>query len=492
MIAGEERRRIAPWEWASLIVAAVVSVVIRLPVLTHPGLILGWNSDAALIGLIGRAMRSGSDYPVYFWGQHYLGTFTPMTTALAGLFIEHELLALRIAALVEMGLGALFFWLALRRIFQPVAAMIALLWLAAGPVFLFETTLAPVGAEQLLLVAGVLFWYATRASLQTNREWFVMGLIAGFGAWVHQAIVFVALGIAIGVIATQRLRARFIAVLAIGFAIGFAPHVLLLLRDDPVLYARVINYWNVVRVAQNLGATIRGDLWLLLADATAIGIVTGVCVILFAVIGLRAAPRGRAKITIIATIVASFAFWIFSTYPYPGAVRYIAPVVPLVYCAAAAGLLRLRRALAISAAIVIAAGLYVPRFLQANDVAAGRSERYTDWPGDFDPRPTLAALKSGGYRVCYGEVWVAHKLEWISSPTVRFVPVRSVHRTLNQSLTLIRQPGRKCFVDNDGRVTALSASEEAHWAAAVVERARKADLLTRSHADRRTRLQTWR
>jgi hypothetical protein len=151
-----------------------------------------------------------------------------------------------------------------------------------------------------------------------------------------------------------------------------------------------------------------------------------------------------------------------------------------VYAAAAAGVVKSRRPFfVVISAIALTLALFIPRIQQANDVAAGRSELYTNWPGSFDPRPVLATLQAGGYRVCYGEVWVAHKLEWISSPTVRFVPVRSVHRTLKRSLALIREPGPKCFVDNFGNVQALTPAEEAVWAASVIERGRKAGLVLR-------------
>lgn len=474
----QERAPVLPWEWRALSVVAGLFAIIRLPLYTHPGLILGWNSDAALFGLMARAIRDGSDFPLYFWGQFYLGTLTSMITAIIGA----GPLALRLAAALEVALAAGFFWLALRRTFGRIPAMLALLWLAAGPSFLFHFTIAPIGAEQLLLAASVLFWYATRTPLTVAREWFVLGLIAGIGAWLHEGIVFLGAGIAVALLLERRPRVSLVAVSLLGALTGYVPAALARLSGDPRLYKREVLPWNLLRVGENIVETARSDLWLLLGDASPAGIVTGVCVLIFAGVGLRLRSWMRPTIIIVTTLTVSAAFWLLSTYAYAGAVRYIVPIVPLLYGAAAAGIVKWwrggnwRRPAAAGAVVIVALGLYLPRARQAGDVAAGRSERYVDWPGTVDPRPTLAALQRGGFRVCYGEVWVAHKLEWITSPTVRFVPVRSVHRTLAQSLTLIRQPGPKCYVDNHGHVTALSAGEEAQWAASVVERGRRAGL----------------
>lgn len=480
MTAVEERSAIARWEWASLGAILVAFAAIRLPLYTQPGLILGWNSDAALFGMMGRAMREGWDFPLYFWGQFYMGTVTSMLAAAAG-FVLGEVgpLALRIAAALEVVVGSVLFWLGLRRAFGRPAAMLALLWLAAGPSFLFHFTIAPIGAEQLYLIAAALFWYALRARFASAIDWMVLGVLAGLGAWLHQAVVFLCIAIAVALLAERALRVRFAAAFAIGLGIGCVPAAIGLLGDEPLLYKRTLLEWSVVQVLGNFAETLRSDLWLLLADASIPGIAATLIAIVFAIRGLRGQPWTRAKIVIVVTIALSAAFWLFTTYGYPGAVRYIVPVVPLVYGAAAAGLAKSHRVVATVAAIAITLALFIPRVQQANDVAAGRSELYTNWPGSFDPRPVLATLKAGGYRVCYGEVWVAHKLEWISSPTVRFVAVRSVHRTLEQSLVLIRRPGPKCFVDNDGNVTALTPEQEAVWAASVVERARKAGLVVR-------------
>ena len=467
------------WEWLGVTLATGAFAAIRAPLFAMPGLLLGWNSDAALFGLMARAMRDGVDVPVFFWGQFYLGTLTSLLTAALSLVLQAPIgpLLLRAGTSVEVWLAALLFWLGLRRTFGRAAAMLATFWLAAGPAFFFHFTIAPIGAEQLFLIAALVFWYSTRASFEHRSEWFVLGMLCGFGMWLHQGVMFLAAAVGVALLAARLLTAGRAAIALAGAAVGYLPAAVSLLREDLVLYSRALLGWNLWRLADNFADTMRSDLWLLLGDDTITGVAIGMVLLLFAALGLRRVEKSRERTIVLWTLLFSAAFWTLTTYPYPGAVRYIVPVVPLVYGAAARGMLTLRwKAATALAAIVVALGLYVPRAGQVGDVVAARSELYTNWPGSFDPRPTLAGLRRGGYRVCYGEVWVAHKLEWLTRPTVRFVPVHSVHRTLPMSLGLIRTPGRKCYVDNDGRVKPLTPAEEQYWASTVIERARKAGL----------------
>lgn len=481
----ERPSAIRRWEWVCILAVAVVFTAIRVPLFTNDGLLLGWNSDAAIFGLMARAIREGSDTPLYFWGQFYLGTLTSIFTALGAWLMRAPEIGpatLRVTAALEGFASILFFWLGLRRTYGTGAAMTAAFWLAAGPAFLFHFTIAPIGAEQLFFAASVLFWYATRVRLATASEWLVGGILCGLFLWLHQGIAFLIAGVAVAAFAERIVTARAVVFGAIGMAIGYIPAVLAMLRDEPLLYARVITRWSLYAVWLTVLETIRSDVWLLLADATPVGILTGTCILAFAIAGMRGHERTRGHLIVLATIAVSVAFWLFSTFPYPGAVRYVVPMVPFLYGAAALGLLRVHRdgragkIVALTGALAITVGLFVPRIVQARDVAAGRSEQYSNWPGSFDPRPVLDELRRGRYRVCYGEVWVAHKLEWLSDPPVRFVPVRSVHRTLRRSLRAIREPGPKCLVGNDGSIRRLSDAEERMWAATVIERARKAGL----------------
>lgn len=466
-------------EIAAGAVVAALFVAIRWPLYTQPGLLLGWNSDAALFGLMARAMAEGSDFPLFFWGQPYLGTITSMLAAAIALGQPAGPLALRIAAAVEIALGIALFTAGLRRAFGAPAAWLAAAWLVAGPFFLFHATVAPIGG-QLFLVAALLFWFVVRSPMTTARAWFTAGLIFGFAMYVHQGAAFLAAAAGVALLVERLATPKRIAAGLAGAVLGYLPAAVALLRGDVRLYRRTYSAWSVGLVGEQAVQTLTSDLWLLLGERSAVGIAAGLVLLLFAATSLRDWNRGR--MTACGTIVISLCFWIFSTYPYPGAVRYIAPALPMVYGFAAAAMvawLRRGRTRAVAAAVsivLVALPMVAARAAQARDVAAGRGEQYANWPGGFDPRPVLQQIRDGGYAVCYGEVWVAHKLEFLSEPTVRFVVVRSVHRTLPRSLPLLRQPGRKCFVENDGRVRALTADEERLHRESVELRARKAGL----------------
>jgi hypothetical protein len=177
---------------AALFAVLIVYVLLRLPLLFRGTLPLGWNSDAAIFGLMAKAIFARRDFPIFFWGQSYMGPLTSWVSVLVALFTRAvNPFALRVAAMLE-GIGAIvFFWLGLRRAFDDRSVAIAMLWVAIGPAFLMPFVIAPIGAEQMFFLSAVLFWFAVRTMLAQRRDWFLFGILAGFGWWINQGVVFV-------------------------------------------------------------------------------------------------------------------------------------------------------------------------------------------------------------------------------------------------------------------------------------------------------------
>lgn len=453
-------RKVSWWEWSGIAVCAVLFVLIRLPLLTQPGLLLGWNSDAALFGLMAEAIAAG-DPPLFFWGQDYMAPLTSWFAAGVGVVLgDVDPLALRVGVAIEVFAALLFFHFALRRIVGPAAALLALLLLAAAPSFFFKMTYAPLGAEQYFFVGAIAFWYVARTRFTRLRHWLILGAMAGLGWWIHRGAMFVIVP-ALAVILYHDRPARRDAVaglmaFGLGAMAGALPILFGRLSVDQRLYTPVEASWSVAHVARRVAETFSHDLRVLVgAEASA---VVALLILAAFVIAAVRIPRTREFHLAAGVVLISLAFWIFSTTAYKGALRYLMIVVPILYAGVAWLIVRMRMP-GIAVAVLLAAFLFHGRISEARAVAAGRGEQHEQWPGAFDPRPTLRALQANGHRVCYADFWVAYKLEWLSDRQTRFIPYRSVNRTITESLRLAALPGPKCFVGLDGTVRTLTADE---------------------------------
>lgn len=180
--------------------AAVVIVfsALRLILFFDPALHLGWNSDSAVFGLMAKAIAAGREWPLFFWRQSYMGVLTSYLAA-AFMQVASAVLALRLAASVEVLAAIVFYWLGLRRAFGTTVATVVALWLAIGPAYLMLFSIAPIGGEQMFVLSAIIYWFAESTQLRSARDWFVFGLLAGFGWWIHQGTIF-AVGAAILVV----------------------------------------------------------------------------------------------------------------------------------------------------------------------------------------------------------------------------------------------------------------------------------------------------
>jgi len=447
--------RVTWWEYAGVALCGLAFVVLRFPLYTQPGLVLGWHSDAALLGLMAR------DLPLIFWGSDYLWPLTSLFAAGVGNVIGGiGPLALRLGTAVEVFSALVFFYAALRRATNPRAAMIATLWLCAGPAFLFKLTYAPLSAEQYFFLGAVIFWYVTRTRFDRLHHWLILGLMTGLGCWIHRGVLFVVVPALVVIFWYDRFNVVIAALtFAAGAALGYLPAILGRLTLDQRLYEPVNPPWSLALVRERMVDTVTNDLWMLLGA----GVFLGVVFVALLVSAIHHFEPRRETMLAAGIVIVAFGFWIFSTLAYRGAVRYIMVALPILYAFAAAELVRLRPPLAGTAlAAAVAFALFIPRHHDVREVVAAHREQFENW-GGFDPRPGLRAVADGHYTVCYADVWVAHKFEWLSNPHVPFIPYRSVNRRMSESLRLAALPGRKCFVDKAGNVRTLTPREEAEY-----------------------------
>jgi hypothetical protein len=474
-----------------LLLPAACFVLLRLPLFFDPALHLGWNSDAAVMGMMAKAIAQGRDFPLFFWYQSYLG---PLTSYVAAPFIwlMHPMRALRLAASLEVLGGIVFYWLALRRDFDVRVANAVALWLAIGPSFFMLFSIATIGGEPLFLLSGIVFWIG-------RRNWYALGLLAGFGWWIHQGIIFAVASVVLSgqkIVVLRWPRSLIASAVAIVLSIDVVLGALVsagvrapaLFLHDPLLeplialalfvvrpvlqidwkssarfaFGALIGYLPViagtlrgaVRTTYGLSVPampLRGtiehfvtllhsDLWLF------VGIGASVLVVpFFAAAMLRRPALGPPLIVIILCAI----FYLFSERAHPGSVRYLVAALPMVYAFAAREMLKIHRVLI----LIVAIALLVPRVAQIVDVANGRGEIYDHLPGGFDPRPVIRAIDAQHYSICYADYWIAYKLQWVSDERIHFIPYHSLDRTRAASSILAATPRPKCYVDVQGKVS---------------------------------------
>jgi hypothetical protein len=516
-VPAAEPTRPLPWHERPAVVVPALSLLfaaVRLPLFVEPGIHLGWNSDAAIFGLMARSIAAGESYPLYFWGQSYMGPLTAYLAAAIGLVLGNTgPLALRVASSAETLAAILLYWLALRRIFSPRVAGVTALWLAIGPAYVFFFTTATIGGEQMFFLSALIVWWIARTGLTCGRHWLVFGWLAGIGWWIHQGTVFVvaaaliaearrsvrwvarsspairivsallAVWVVTGALVSAGLRTpaiylfhplaeplavwiafqvaihvRFVsaprwkrlALFAAGALAGYAP---VLAAHVPDRYGLSVPLMSLRGVLEHVWTFARADAW-----NFAGGVIVGIVLLPFLLMRAGEARRpeasndgrGIAASLPLLTIALCLTFYFGSQRAHPGSVRYIVSALPFVYAYAAEEMLRFRWRLSVIALVTLA--LLIPRIGEARAVAAGEREQYASFPGAFDPRPVLAAIEARGWRVCYADYWIAHKLEWVSEGRVAFIPFHAYDRNRERSRRLAATPGTKCYVENDGSV----------------------------------------
>lgn len=173
-----------------LVLAVAVGLVVRLAMLASP---LGeLDADEAVVGLMARHMLFNREFPVFYWGQQYLGSLEAFCAA--GLFavFGSSTVALKVVPLAY-SLGFLVLSaLVARRLFGIGPAVITALYLALPPAMWAVWSIKARGGYAEVLFFGealllVTLWVAERC--ETRAGLLLWGLLAGLGFWTHPLMV---------------------------------------------------------------------------------------------------------------------------------------------------------------------------------------------------------------------------------------------------------------------------------------------------------------
>src|SRR5579859_6114213 len=231
-----------------LAIAVALGLALRLAVIGSP---LGEiDGDEAIVGLMARHIAFLGEFPVFYWGQPYLGSLEAFSAApLFRLFDSGTLLLKLVPTAYSLGFLGLSAVLA-RRLFGTAAALATAAYLAVPPAtWAVWSTKARGGyAELLFLGQALLLVTLMQARAPRRRLALLWGILAGLAFWTHPlAIVYILPTVAFLLLARRTLagrgRRKTVAELGLGVLgaiLGMAPLIVENLRDGFLTLAALL------------------------------------------------------------------------------------------------------------------------------------------------------------------------------------------------------------------------------------------------------------
>ncbi len=182
----EKRKRFSYFDLAALIII-ILACFLRFLFTS-----LGWpatNSDEAILNLMALHIKNHVDYPVFFYGQQYLGAIDAYVgTAMFSVF-GVSVWSVRMGMLLYYALFLVCMYIITSKIFSKSFALITLVILGLGTEFLYVYQLFP-GYPSLPFLSSLLFLLSYQLiSTECHLIWNILlflfwGIVAGLLLWV--------------------------------------------------------------------------------------------------------------------------------------------------------------------------------------------------------------------------------------------------------------------------------------------------------------------
>ena len=403
----DSRNRIPAADWLALGVL-VLAAVFRLAA-AWAGRCLA-DPDSSVVALMARHMAALQDFPVFFYGQDYMGSLEPLASALAVRLLGATGFAVNLGPVIFSMLALFFLWRWARDAAGPWGGLAALLAGLTGPAVYFQYQTAPRGGYMaaLAIQAAVLFAAARLAArLRSGRtvspwRFFWLGILAGIGLWTN--LILAAAFAAAALLLAHGMRWRIwrhpgsLAAGVAGALAGFSPWLVYNLQHDWAsrsmvqmkvflpLRATLANLGRHFLLLQEAGRPAAGSPVPLLLAGAVLGLALAGAV--FAWLRRREAPSGanpaRAAALLFCALFAGV--YALSGFAHIHTARYWIPLVPGLAVLAGVACTEARR-LARGAAWLVLLGLALAQGLQAAAAIRGAESQ-------ADPR--LAAYREIG------------------------------------------------------------------------------------------------
>ena len=312
----------------------------------------GSSPDHGIFCLMAKHIAEGRDWPVFFYGQSYMGSFEAFASAFFCWLLGPSQFSVNLGTVVFSFLLLPIIYLWGRLSSGKRGALAATLFCAIGPPAYFQYACWPTGAYNLVLLSGsaiitAILLAAARPQHQFYRSarWlFGIGILAGLGWWGTQLIVAALATAAITYIIVYRssaCRPSLIISGSLGFFIGSLPFWLwnidnnwrtfLFFQDathGPLLQA--LQLFASERLPEILGlrATATPPLFIIAAAAAYLSLFILSLVLFIAALRQRS-PKAYGIGAALLLLVMMTASFCLSQFAFINTVRYLLPIIPV-------------------------------------------------------------------------------------------------------------------------------------------------------------------
>ena len=227
------REHVHRWRWP-LIVGGVSALGLVLRLASAWAMRYSTSPDFGIVALAAKHMTEGTDYPVFFYGQAYMGVTESALTAVLCRLLHVPPSAFMVylgTALIGTALLPLLY-LCARDAGSRRAGLIAMLYCLVGSDTNFHYAVANRGSYMTLMVTGLFtLWQASRIATRCARghripwhAYLALGAAAGLGWWSTQLmIVFLLAAVVILLTAVRPRLFLGLPPAVLGFAAGSLP-----------------------------------------------------------------------------------------------------------------------------------------------------------------------------------------------------------------------------------------------------------------------------
>jgi len=185
------RHPLSPADLAIAGVGLVAAFLLRLPFVLRGEALL--RSDEAIVGLMAQDIAEGVRFPLFFYGQAYMGTLEAYVIALFRMVVSDPVVALRLGPLLFFAILVAVQYLMLSQWFGRAGGLVGMAALLLASPMLVQWSVSARGAYVEIMLWGTLLWWAYSRWFVDARprapHWASCGFLVGSGLWLNPMLI---------------------------------------------------------------------------------------------------------------------------------------------------------------------------------------------------------------------------------------------------------------------------------------------------------------